>query len=195
MNRTPAIVLALLLLAMGIIVVLLFVHSQNLPDGAQAAVNAYIQYRQPSISLETLAIGQTAYAGNPSQFDAQMSGASFGESRFYRTTYTYQNEPAVDVTYASTSSSQNDALALSDSLKVTAYRKNGTVPIPFPPVELWCVVLNEAAKPPSVAFVALHRDLYYAEWLVHEPSSYADIGELNRRLSSVDCNLEVGQAH
>jgi hypothetical protein len=195
MNRAPAIVLAVLMIAAGIVVALLLMRFQNLPDGAQAALSGYLQYRQPLLSPQTLSIAQAAYSGNPSRFHADMSGASFGDSRFYQTSYSYHAESVVNLTFVPTTPPQDSTLTLSDSLKITAFRSNGGIPIPFPPVELWCVALNEDAKTPSVVFVAFHRDLYYADWLVHEPPAYANTGELNNRLAGVDCNLELGRAH
>ena len=190
MKRTPEIVLALFLLAMGTALVFLLVHLQNLPAGAEAALNGYMRYRQSPLSSHTLSIAQIAFASNPSRFDAEMSGASFGGRLLYRTTYNYRADEVASSSHAPTTPSQlNDSL-LSDSLKFNYFPSIGSHPIPFPPAEVWCVALNEEGQSIRIVFVASHQDLYNADWLVHEPHAYTT-GELKRWLGDIGCNLEL----
>jgi hypothetical protein len=42
-------------------------------------------------------------------------------------------------------------------------------PMPYPPNDLWCVPLtNPDPAAPKVILVALHQDMFNAEWIVHE---------------------------
>lgn len=193
MSRRPVIVLALFLVAFGTVLGFLLVRLENLPDEAQAALNGYIRYRQPALSPQTFSIAQIAFAGNPSNFSAEMSGASFGGREFFRTTYSYRAEEAANYSYAPTVPSHMDTVPLSDTLKFNYSPPNGSHPIPFPPAEVWCVALNEQGGSTSIVFVALHQDLYNADWLVHESSTYANTGELNKRLSDIGCDLRLAR--
>ena len=50
------------------------------------------------------------------------------------------------------------------------YFADGGRPVPYPPVEVWCVTLAGANDSRTV-FVAQHEDMYVGTWLVHEPRS------------------------
>ncbi len=193
MKRTPEIVLALFLLALGTALVFLLGHLQNLPAGAEAALNGYMWYRQSPQSSHTLSIAQIAFGSNPSRFDAEMSGASFGGRLIYRTTYNYRVDQVTSSSYAPTTPSQLNTSLLSDSLKFNNFPSIGSHPIPFPPAEVWCVALNEEGQTTRIVFVASHEDLYYADWLVHEPPAHANAGELKRWLGDIGCNLELAR--
>ena len=75
-----------------------------------------------------------------------MSYASHGDSVYYRTDYGYGK------------------------------RGRGPRPLPFPPQEVWCVLLGREIDSgddatdtsPSVVFVALHLDMYNADEIIHE---------------------------
>jgi hypothetical protein len=53
---------------------------------------------------------------------------------------------------------------------------SGTIPLPYPPEEVWCALLkqertstgtSEVRVAYDVVLVALHQDLYNADWVVH----------------------------
>lgn len=48
------------------------------------------------------------------------------------------------------------------------YFADGGRPVPFPPVEVWCVTLAGVDTARTV-FVAQHEDMYVGTWIVHEP--------------------------
>ena len=179
MNRAPAIMLTLLVLATAIVAAVLIAREQTLPSQAQAALYAYVFYRQ-SLPSESIAIERTARANFPSHLTADMSGASYGSSNFYRTTHDYR-EPVV--------------VNLPNSPTVTPNVQNlGTGrPIPFPPADVWCVLVKQQNQSqPQVVFVALHQDLYNADWLVHEPPADLSPRALSDRLAAIGCNLNFG---
>ncbi len=179
MKYAPVIVLTILVLATAIVVAVLIAREQMLPSEAQTALNEYVFYRQ-SLPSESAIVERVVRAALPSHFTADMSSASYGSSNFYHTTHDYREPIAVDLS--------NSAIITPSVQYVGASR-----PIPFPPVDVWCVLLKPAnSSLPQVVFISLHQDLYNADWLVHEPP--ADLGPraLNDKLAAVGCNLDLG---
>lgn len=58
----------------------------------------------------------------------------------------------------------------------------GGKPLPYPPTTLWCLQLTYADAPPRVILLALHEDLYNAEWIIH------DIDPSSKTLSRIGCD-------
>jgi hypothetical protein len=75
---------------------------------------------------------------------------------------------------------------------------DGLLPVPFPPKELWCVLLQQGGAEPGqqsyrVVLVGLHMDMYNADWLIHVlPGSASDPGVWGR-LSQIGCNLGLDE--
>ena len=86
--------------------------------------------------------------------------------------------------------------AFSDgSIFMTTFAPNQTTPVgiqplPFPPEQVWCVQLREGAQSQMV-FVALHSDIYNADWVVHIPAGVWGSSQLQATLDSLGCKLEV----
>jgi hypothetical protein len=63
----------------------------------------------------------------------------------------------------------------------------GLRPLPFPPIEVWCVQLGQIGQAsPGVVLVVLHQDIYNADWILYEPAA-GSVAELNAILSRVGC--------
>jgi hypothetical protein len=176
MSRAPTIVFAFLILATAIVAALLIAREQTLPSAAQAALDKYVLYRQ-SLPSASAMVEQVTRAAFPSNFSADMSNASYGHSHLYRTTQDDREPRAVNLTH--------DALTTLSVQYVGADR-----PIPFPPADLWCVLLKHDHQQ-QVAFVALHQDLYNADWLVHEPRAAIGTRTLSDQLARLGCNLKL----
>jgi hypothetical protein len=100
-------------------------------------------------------------AAHPSRLTEDISGVSFGKSTHFRT------EPGI-------SDVEEGALA----------------PLFFPPDELWCVLLKGMGPPAGqVVLVALHSDLYKADWIVHQGPADASSVEAQHLLSTLGCRL------
>lgn len=177
MNRAPAIVLAILVVATAIVVVVLIAREQTLPSAAQAALNEYVFYRQ-SLPSASVIVERVARAALPSHFTTDSSGASYGASNIYRTTHDYREPIAVNLP---------NSPIITPSLQYLGAGR----PISFPPVDLWCVLLKHDNQQ-QVIFVALHQDLYNADWLVHEPPADISTRALSDRLVALGCNLDFG---
>jgi hypothetical protein len=72
-------------------------------------------------------------------------------------------------------------------------------PLPYPPTEVWCVLLrlgngesgssNVASR---VVFVVLHQDLYNAAWVVHEAEMLSLSSDLEADLAELGCASVLG---
>ena len=63
--------------------------------------------------------------------------------------------------------------------------------LPFPPQRVYCVYVERGPTggPTSrqVLFVTLHRDLYHADWIVHEGDREPFSGQYAQALSDLGC--------
>ncbi|MBN1934084.1 MAG: hypothetical protein JW934_05445 [Anaerolineae bacterium] len=118
------------------------------------------------------AVHETVHARAPERFLAEMSHWTWGDSTYFST-------------------NQNSSGVGSSAL----------LPLPFPATDLWCAMLTyKYTTDPalgvlntwSVVFVALHGDLYRAEWVVHTLALGGDLeaAETKQILSEVGCQFQ-----
>ena len=87
-------------------------------------------------------------AGQPSNFIAEMSKATYADSVYYGTTYSLEGLPV-------------------DGSLPVGHPSNR--PAPFPPLNLWCVYLGASGRPAAaIAFIGEHHDIYNADYILHE---------------------------
>jgi len=152
------IVPALLLLALGIVVIAQTEDGGGgLPFDVQARLDEYLA---DQFWPGTMAVQAVARAHKPWRFTEEMTSGAFGDTVHFETT-----------------------------------QSSGTLgALRFPPDEVWCILLEregitvEEAPPSLVVFVALHMDMYVAEWIVHEAVSKPSSPEFRRILSTVGCD-------
>jgi hypothetical protein len=138
------VLLALVLIA--IVVAIVLPDRRGIPSGTQSALEAYLSYASSTRS-QILTVDQVRKAAYPGRLNSSMSYDSLGDSAYYRTSISYTH----------------DAPA-------------GPMPLPYPPEQVWCALVvlgpggatgdSQAAR--GVVFVALHQDIYNADWVVHE---------------------------
>lgn len=58
----------------------------------------------------------------------------------------------------------------------------GGKPLLYPPKTIWCLQLTYADAPSRVILLALHEDLYNAEWIIH------DIATSSKTLTLIGCD-------
>ncbi len=146
-------------LAVIILLITLLVLSSNSTPGWKAKLDAYLAYLR-TIGEPSYALVTAVPAGNPAGFSAEMSAGSFSDS----------------IALLSTPASNADYSA-------------GLQPVPYPPDQLWCVLLADGPQQ-QVVYVALHNSLYNAEWLVHVPPDPWGSPALQSTLSNVGCAFE-----
>jgi hypothetical protein len=68
----------------------------------------------------------------------------------------------------------------------------GSRPIPYPPTEVWCVLLKLASEDTYfVVFANLHMDMYNAQWIVHEGEKAPFSQIFLDRVTSFGCDLDL----
>lgn len=154
MKRTQFVTLGVLVLVALALGAVIWISGRGMPDNARAQLTQYAAYRYP---LSPLVILNQKPATRPWFFKPEASGASYSDTVFYRTTVRYGR----GVTPAGFLSTPGATPGYA-----SAYL--GQHALPYPPEELWCVRLDLGEEGSSILVVALHQDLYGADWIVHE---------------------------
>ncbi len=128
----------ILVLALPVAAVLIIVLTGNRAGSPTSMETLVYDYVYPFID-RGVAIKQYVQASLPQNFQAEMSKASYGNTPYY----------------------------------VTTHRANpdypGQMPLPYPPNDLWCVKLTSTdPAAPHMVVLALHQDMYNADWVMHE---------------------------
>jgi hypothetical protein len=98
-------------------------------------------------------------AASPANFTPTMSAESYSESVIFETTHTQDTEYTI-----------------------------GLQPMPYPPQQVMCVLLN-IDNQPQLVYIALHNSLYNADWIVHiSPETWGSL-TLKIQLDSIGCSL------
>jgi hypothetical protein len=175
MNRLLRVILALSLPVIAIVALVISNNRVNPGPSYASAVAAYAMYQRSTMS-RPLTITHYTEARLPQNFQASMSKASFGDAVYYRTTNRYYGTDE--------SSWVGVGMPTKTPTFATSYVYHSSMPIPYPPNDLWCVQLNSPDPAvPKAILVALHQDIYNAEWIVHEVTDPATV------LSAVGCKF------
>jgi hypothetical protein len=127
----------------------------------RSALNHYIAYKT-SPPAAMITLERSVQAGQPWRFRTDMSSATYG-----------------DCFYFDVSNCDTIKQALPDP------------PLPFPPEDLWCALLQSTASDHEarwVVYIARHEDLYNAGWIVHESSRSLSDPLLADDLASIGCS-------
>lgn len=168
-----------LILPLLFVAVVLIVLEKNRAPAWSAALNQYIavENNPPTSTLEVL---QAMHASQPWNFREDMSAS------VYRAAYRVVNQGNPDI--ASPRVQVSATLVLESA-----------TPLSYPPQELWCVLLKYQHKSGlaphretgySVIYVALHKDLYTAEWVVHISADCFPSQRLLQTFQAIGCKLE-----
>jgi hypothetical protein len=70
------------------------------------------------------------------------------------------------------------------------------LPLPFPPKELWCALLEgedrlTGERSHAVVLVGLHMDMYSGDWMVHEGPDSPSLPALTQGLSAIGCDFKA----
>jgi hypothetical protein len=129
---------SVLVLALPVAAVLIVVLAENRP-GSPARIDTLVSEYVYSFIDRGVAIRQYVQARLPQNFRVEMSKDSYGNTPYYATTHrSNPNYP-------------------------------GLKPLPYPVNDLWCVQLKSAdSTAPQAVLLALHQDIYNADWVMHE---------------------------
>ena len=151
MSNLVKIGLVVLLPLAAIAAVLVANNRSDQPDPRQLELQTYLQCRSKTYT-QPLQLGESVQARLPQNFQADMSKASFSNTPYYETDCRFNPDYA------------------------------GYKPMPYPPNDLWCVkVISADPQAPQAVVVALHQDIYNADWVVH------DVSDPETVLAAVGC--------
>jgi hypothetical protein len=151
---------------------------EALPPQARAGLGGYLA-SENSVASQPAIVREVAHAARPGRFDAAFSAASIGASFYFRTTRGYRSAVTPNPLILTTSPLP----------AVPSESAAGGRALPFPPKDLWCVLLNEEGGNGRVVYLALHEDMYNADWIVHESAGTPLDVVLTARLAAVGCDL------
>ncbi|HBY98404.1 MAG: hypothetical protein M5U01_26045 [Ardenticatenaceae bacterium] len=181
MRRATRFILSLLIPLAFVIIVQAVEREQT--AAWRFELDRYRAYKYSDSSNGTIL--RVVQAQQPWYFQQDMSSLVYGDSGHYQTDYGYSNRPSG--IYRLPPSPADSRL------------KDNRKPLPFPPQEVWCVLLEQSrdtdrsgeTTTPAVVFVALHQDLYNADWVVHEGVGASVSQESRASLSRIGCELRV----
>jgi hypothetical protein len=155
----------------GFVLVLLFLYAKQQPPAWQSELGKYIAYAERGSPLRISE--QTAVrAARPWEFTGGTGYIVYGDTPYYITENTYQ--PGVT-------------------------RGFSRMPLPYPPEELWCVLLEvqpiyaPAFSYYQLVFVARHQDLYNADWVIHAVIQPPSSPEIEQTISRLGCDIDVSK--
>jgi hypothetical protein len=121
-----------------------FSTASQMPVPARDALYQYLAYPNAQAD-DAVTVRSVSRAGQPYKFSRDLSEASYSSARFYGTDFRFDRQAMV----------------------------GGGKPLPFPALEAYCVLLLGPGDAVSQVIVALHQDLYNADWIVHVPTAGA----------------------
>ena len=174
MTRRVALIVAIGLPTLVLVGVGLAVYRPGLPLGGQNVLGAYLAWRSQRTSADWRA-AEIVHADQPTRLQPAWSTLTFSTDPYYLTS---ADGGVVALKSASTEDPGESHIGPSDSRR----------PLPFPPLEVWCVSLRSAAtQEAETVLVARHQDLYNASWIVHELAVPARADEPSSTLSALGC--------
>ncbi len=144
-----------LVLALPLAAVIIIVLSGDRPGSPTSIGTLVGDFVYPFID-HGVAVKEYVQARLPQNFRTEMSSSSYGNTPYY----------------------------------VTTHRANpdypGQKPLPYPPNDVWCVKLTSTDPlTPQVVLLALHQDIYNADWVMHE------VNDPEAVLAAVGCKFAV----
>ncbi|HEY4721252.1 MAG TPA: hypothetical protein VII92_05365 [Anaerolineae bacterium] len=190
MSRILRITLAMLAPAVLVILFAIATYKPGPPGQAEVLVYDYLRYRD-STSQPTTTVQQIVEANRPGNLMPPLSKITFGSGIYWTTIADTRSSGVTPFPTATPWSSELSAGGSIPWPGGSLTGGSGRRSLPFPPVEVWCVVVRRAGQTlPGLVFLAQHQDLYYTEWIVHEPTAQT-LPELNASLAAVGCNVTL----
>ena len=184
MKKISLICFSLILPAVFVSVALSFLGHEYTPDW-KIELDQYLAYKSKLLA-STLDIERVYHANQPWNFKPDMSSVAYGESGIFRTDYGYTNHQA------------DYLLKWQFPISDTGGGES-RIPIPYPPEEVWCILLKQKpnhenipieSKDNFVVFVALYKELYNSDWVIHESKYDFSSSSLENTLSTIGCKLD-----
>ena len=193
--------IALLLLLLVVLVIAVMASRARSPAGWQVELDRYVEYKD-SLGSGTTTVQATVRASRPWNLDEDMSSAVFADRPYYRADYDYSGDERYGFRQLPYPLSFTGPLTVELSM-LAGEKGYGFRSLPYPPKDVWCVLLERdlgsgdepgSERGHEVVFVALHRDIYCADWVVHEVTGDLFSQDLTESLSAIGCDLQLEQA-
>jgi hypothetical protein len=159
--------IAFLLLLGGPLLGLITSAATSFPVAAQLELEAFLRARgQAAARTEGL-----ARASRPWNLSPELGLTTSGDGLFFETDLVYdlQAEPSASA---------------EGGVPTSAIRPGSGTPLPYPPEEAWCVLLQSAAGREVIVLARHHREPYQSDWVIHEqpadptPSGWIELTDL-----------------
>ena len=187
--RKAMILILVFIIPISVVAAIILIGEQGTPAW-QKKLNEYTTYQ--NINNSTVITTRSAsHASKPWNFEAKMSGSPWGDN----------------VVFTTAAGNYDETKALTVSLSPVLTKSMNVIgaPLPYPPDDLWCILLQvshpqtstfdtakvETGSEYAVVFVGLHVDLYNGAWVIHESADPFPSPELNATLDEVGCKLEL----
>jgi len=167
------------------------------PETWEDITDSYVRHRGSNLG-RLIRVERAVQARTPSNFTEALNFHTYGDAPHYY---------AVDETSSSDSSSWPKPYIAGASMTETTllaqsnnpYSSTATGggfrtsrPIPYPPTEVWCVLLKLASEDTYfVVFANLHQDMYNAQWIIHEGEKAPFSQAFLDRVASFGCDLDL----
>jgi hypothetical protein len=120
------------------------------------SLDQYLDFQQAA-GKHSFRLVKATQATQPAQFSAAMSAESYRNNVVFSTNNTIGSQYTSEM-----------------------------YPLPYPPDEVWCVLLQNDSQQ-QVVYVALHKSQNNADWIVHIPSQPYSSPSLQNSLSQIGC--------
>ncbi len=178
----------------GLMLTLIHSPGRN-PETWENVTGSYVKQRELVLGQQ-ITIKQAVKAYAPGNFTQDMNFHTYSEaSPYYAVDETTGSDASTrSVPYSLTDLTPEPTLLTQSNTPYTAtsggFRTSR--PIPYPPTEVWCVLLKLAAEDTYfVVFANLHMDMYNAQWIIHEGEKSPFSQAFLDHVASLGCDLDL----
>ncbi len=160
-SRSFCFILIMLMFALTLLAAIFWVWTGHAQPDWHMTLNRYVEHQRVDAGRVWM-LKKAVHAHSPYNFYAGLSGSVWGEGFYFQLDHPYSG-------------------------------LNSSRPLPYPPDDLWCALLEKksgatpAVRERKTVFIALHQDLYMAEWVVHEIGDDPHAPEFPEILSGLGC--------
>jgi hypothetical protein len=165
-----ALAIALLLLLSGLLLGLITSAVTSFPVAAGIELEAFLKsWGQGTTRTEGL-----VRAGRPWNLSAELGLTTAGDSLYFETDQPYDLQP-------------EGAAPVEAGVPTGAVRSGSwgeRTPLPYPPQEVWCVLVQSTAGRQVILLALHHREPYQTDWIIHQqraapsPSGWMELLDL-----------------
>lgn len=186
-------VIAIVLIS-GLMLILARSPGRN-PETWEDVTESYIRHRGANLG-RLIKIERAVKAKTPDNFTQDMNFHTYSDTASYyavdETSGNYPNTPTVPYAFADLTAEPTLPAQTNNPYTATGGGFRTSRPIPYPPAEVWCVLLKLTSEDTYfVVFANLHMDMYNAQWIIHEGEKSPFSQTFVERVASFGCDLDL----